>query len=82
PQKTWLESHPFYKHLGIYAYRFDLLKKYSELEISQLEKSESLEQLRWLDNGYSIQIVETDLETIGVDTPEDLEKIKVLLAEG
>jgi len=81
-QKTRLESHPCYKHLGIYAYRSDLLQKYTELEISQLEKSESLEQLRWLDNGYSIQIVETDLETIGVDTPEDLEKIKVLLAEG
>jgi len=82
PQKTWLESHPYYKHLGIYAYRSDLLQKYSELEISQLEKSESLEQLRWLDSGYSIKIVETHLETIGVDTPEDLEKIKVLLAKG
>ena len=72
-QTEWLSRHNFYKHIGMYAYRADILKQITTLSISSLEKAESLEQLRWLENGYSINVVETDFETIGIDTPEDLE---------
>lgn len=78
-QKDWLDSHTFYKHIGIYAYRVDVLNKITQLEASSLEKAESLEQLRWLENGYQIKVAETDFETIGIDTPEDLKKVKDLL---
>lgn len=67
-------AHPFFKHIGMYAYRSDVLEKITKLPVSSLEKAESLEQLRWLENGYRIKVAETDQETIGVDTPEDLEK--------
>ncbi len=70
----WLNRHSFYKHVGMYAYRADILKQITMLNISSLEKAESLEQLRWLENGYSINVAETEFETIGIDTPEDLEK--------
>lgn len=70
----WVERHAFYKHLGLYAYRSDILEKITTLEVSTLERAESLEQLRWLENGFRIKIAETDLETIGVDTPDDLRK--------
>lgn len=73
-QTEWLSRHNFYKHIGMYAYRADILKQITTLIISSLEKAESLEQLRWLENGYSINVVETEFETIGIDTPEDLEK--------
>lgn len=78
-QKNWLASHTFYKHIGIYAYRADVLKKITKLEASSLEKAESLEQLRWLENGFQIKVAVTDFETIGIDTPEDLEKIQSFL---
>lgn len=78
-QKNWLTSHTFYKHIGIYAYRADVLKKITQLEPSSLEKVESLEQLRWLENGYQIKVAVTDFETIGIDTPEDLGKIQSFL---
>lgn len=76
----WLESHTFYKHLGIYAYRAGLLERLTTLPQSPMEKAESLEQLRWLENGYKIKVGVTDIETIGIDTPEDLERAKEFAA--
>ncbi len=73
-QVEWVTHHPYYKHIGMYAYRNDILEKITRLEMSSLEKAESLEQLRWLENGYKIKVKETRIETIGIDTPEDLEK--------
>lgn len=72
----WLQHQKFYKHLGLYGYRTAVLKKLVDLKPSELELSESLEQLRWLENGYNIYVAETEFESIGVDTPEDLEKLK------
>ncbi len=72
-ERDWLAHHTFYKHIGMYAYRTDVLKKISALQQTSLEKTESLEQLRWLENGYSILTAETEQETMGIDTPEDLE---------
>ena len=63
-----------YRHIGIYAYRADILKQITRLQQSPLEKAERLEQLRWLENGYVIRVGVTDIPTIGIDTPEDLEK--------
>ena len=75
----WLESQTFYKHIGLYAYRVNVLKEITCLEQSPLELAESLEQLRWLENGYKIKVGVTQRETIGIDTPEDLEKaLKIL----
>lgn len=71
-----LRRFDFFKHIGIYAYRCDVLKKITTLPMSPLEKAESLEQLRWLENGYRIKLVETELETIGIDSPEDIEKAR------
>lgn len=71
----WTKHHTFFTHVGIYAYRFDILKEISSLSQSSLELAESLEQLRWLENGYNIRVEKTDFESIAVDTPEDLEKI-------
>lgn len=73
--KDWLLNTTFYKHIGIYAYRSEVLKKLSSLPQTQLEKAESLEQLRWLENGYSIQLAETEHESNSVDTPEDLKRL-------
>jgi 3-deoxy-manno-octulosonate cytidylyltransferase (CMP-KDO synthetase) len=70
----WLHSHVFYKHIGIYAYQTEVLKAITTLPQSPLEKAESLEQLRWIENGYWIQAGITHEETIGIDTPEDMEK--------
>jgi 3-deoxy-manno-octulosonate cytidylyltransferase (CMP-KDO synthetase) len=72
-QAEWVTHHHYYKHIGMYAYRNDVLEKITRLEISTLEKAESLEQLRWLENGYKIKVKETSIETMGIDTPEDLE---------
>jgi 3-deoxy-manno-octulosonate cytidylyltransferase (CMP-KDO synthetase) len=66
----------YYKHLGIYSYRSETLLQLAQLPQSSLETVESLEQLRWLENGFSIHVVETDMEAISIDTPADLEKIK------
>ena len=74
-----LEMYPFLRHIGLYAYRSEALLQLSNLEETQLEKIESLEQLRWLFNGYSIQVVETEIETPNIDTPEDVEKVLGLL---
>ncbi|MDN5201408.1 3-deoxy-manno-octulosonate cytidylyltransferase [Fulvivirgaceae bacterium BMA10] len=75
----WLEKHSYYKHIGIYGYRADILKSITKLSASSLEKAESLEQLRWIENGYKIRVAETQIEAIGIDTPEDLEKAKELI---
>ena len=77
PEK-WVELHSYLKHVGIYAYRADILKELTQLEQSPLEIAESLEQLRWLENGYRIRVGFTDVETVGIDTPEDLEKVNKL----
>ncbi|MDD4971702.1 MAG: 3-deoxy-manno-octulosonate cytidylyltransferase [Paludibacter sp.] len=77
--KNWISRHPYLKHVGIYAYRADVLCELTQLDQSTLEIAESLEQLRWIENGYSIQVGFTDVETVGIDTPEDLEKVKGLL---
>jgi 3-deoxy-manno-octulosonate cytidylyltransferase (CMP-KDO synthetase) len=76
----WLDCHTFYKHLGVYAYRADILEALTALPQSPMEKAESLEQLRWLENGYRIKVGVTDIETIGIDTPEDLERAKAFAA--
>jgi 3-deoxy-manno-octulosonate cytidylyltransferase (CMP-KDO synthetase) len=75
-QEEWLNKNSFFKHIGMYAYRFDSLMKVTKLEQSELELSESLEQLRWLENGYWIQTEITEHESIGIDTPEDLMRVK------
>jgi 3-deoxy-manno-octulosonate cytidylyltransferase (CMP-KDO synthetase) len=76
---NWLEKGVFYKHIGIYAYRSETLVEIAALPQSPMELAESLEQLRWLENGYKIQTALTDIENIAVDTPEDLEKINEYL---
>jgi 3-deoxy-manno-octulosonate cytidylyltransferase (CMP-KDO synthetase) len=70
--QDWLPKHIFYKHIGMYAYRRDILAQITQLEVSSLERAESLEQLRWLENGFRIQCAITETETMGIDTPEDL----------
>lgn len=79
PQEEWLDKHTFYKHVHLYAYRADVLRKITELPVSSLEKAESLEQLRWIENGYPIKVGITRHESLSVDTPEDLEKAKQVL---
>ncbi len=76
PKNNWTGHHDYFKHVGIYAYRTDVLEKITKLKVSGLEQAESLEQLRWLQNGYSIKVNETQYHSIGIDTPEDLEKVK------
>ena len=80
-QDEWFGEYPFLKHLGIYAYRREVLKEVKQLPQSSLEKAESLEQLRWLQNGYRIRVGLTDIETVGIDTPEDLARAEELLAQ-
>lgn len=71
----WVTSHKYYKHIGLYAYRLDILKEITLLKPSSLEIAESLEQLRWIENGYKIVVEETEFESIGIDTPKDLKRI-------
>lgn len=73
---VWSTSNIFYKHIGLYAYRSDILREITKLNQSSLELAESLEQLRWIENGYRIKVEKTDMETLAVDTPEDLEKVR------
>ena len=68
----WLQHFPYLKHIGLYAYRTEVLSEITRLPQSPLELAESLEQLRWLQNGYRIKVGLTDVETVGIDTPEDL----------
>jgi 3-deoxy-manno-octulosonate cytidylyltransferase (CMP-KDO synthetase) len=75
----WFGEYPFLKHLGIYAYRREVLAEVTKLPQSSLEKAESLEQLRWLQNGYRIRVGLTNIETVGIDTPEDLARAEEFL---
>lgn len=78
-KEEWLKRHTYYKHIGLYAYRAEVLREITRLPQSPLELAESLEQLRWLENGYRIKVGITHTETIGIDTPEDLEKAEEFL---
>ena len=78
-ESTWMEHYPFLKHLGIYAYRGKTLHEVTQLAQTPLEIAESLEQLRWLENGYRIRVGITDVETVGIDTPEDLQRAEEFL---
>ncbi|MBQ5786423.1 MAG: 3-deoxy-manno-octulosonate cytidylyltransferase [Alistipes sp.] len=78
-REDWLKHHTFYKHIGMYAFRRDVLGEVTALPQSTLEKAESLEQLRWLENGYKIGVGISDVETVGIDTPEDLERAEEFL---
>ena len=74
-----LSGHTYYKHIGLYAYRANVLQQITSLPQSSLELAESLEQLRWLENGYKIKVGISNIETIGIDTPEDLQKAEAFL---
>ncbi len=74
--QNWLQHFTYFKHIGIYGYRADILQQITRLPVSSLEKAESLEQLRWIENGFRIKVAETELETYAIDTPEDLEVLK------
>lgn len=78
-REKWLEHHTFYKHIGMYGFRAATLLEVTELEQSSLERMESLEQLRWIENGVKIGVGITDIQTIGIDTPEDLEAAEKFL---
>lgn len=80
-EATWLDHYPYLKHLGIYAYRREVLREVTQLPQSSLEKAESLEQLRWLQNGYRIRVGITNVETVGIDTPQDLERAEKFLRQ-
>lgn len=74
-QDQWLSLHTYYKHIGIYAYRSDILEAITCIPPSSLEKAESLEQLRWIENGYKINIEITETESVAVDVPEDIHRL-------
>lgn len=77
----WLANHVYYKHIGLYAYRASVLKEITALPQSPLELAESLEQLRWLENGYVIKVGVTEVETVGIDTPQDLARAEEFLRQ-
>jgi 3-deoxy-manno-octulosonate cytidylyltransferase (CMP-KDO synthetase) len=79
--ENWCEKHIYYKHIGLYAYKTDVLARLVALKPSVLENVEALEQLRWLENGIKIGAVATTIETFGIDTPEDLAKALQFLVE-
>ncbi|MBN2683152.1 MAG: 3-deoxy-manno-octulosonate cytidylyltransferase [Bacteroidales bacterium] len=73
--KDWVTQHLFYKHIGIYGYRADILQKITHLKPTPLEMAESLEQLRWIEHGYRIKVEFTEFESVSIDTPKDLKKV-------
>ena len=78
-RESWIEHYTFYKHIGIYGFRTNILQDLTKLPLSGLETAEALEQLRWIENGYRIHAAITDRESQAVDTPEDLEKLLKLI---
>jgi len=74
-ESVWHKHHTYYRHVGMYAYRRDVLEKITMLPVSALEKAESLEQLRWMEHGFKIKCVTTHFESHCIDTPEDVEKV-------
>lgn len=80
-RREWTRKHNFYKHIGLYAYRTETLKQITRLARSPLEISESLEQNRWIENGHRIRTAVTIWESVGIDTPEDLEKAQIFLKQ-
>ena len=80
-ESQWLNIYPFLKHIGLYAYRTEVLREVTKLPRSPLELAEGLEQLRWLQNGYKIKVGLTEVETVGIDTPEDLQRAELFLAQ-
>ncbi len=74
-EKEWHTQHQYYRHVGMYAYRKDILEMITKLPVSSLEKAESLEQLRWIENGFAIKCVLTKYESHCIDTPEDVERV-------
>lgn len=80
-QAQWSSKHTFLKHVGLYAYRSDVLARITSMSQAPNELNESLEQLRWLENGLRIRVGTTDTETIAIDTPEDLKRAELFLAE-
>jgi 3-deoxy-manno-octulosonate cytidylyltransferase (CMP-KDO synthetase) len=78
---SWLTYTDFYKHIGLYAYQTEVLEKIVKLSIAKLEDLEKLEQLRWVYNGFKIKMIETKTHTIGIDTPEDLERLRQFLRD-
>lgn len=79
PEHEWPSKHTYYKHIGLYAFRAQVLEEVTGLPQAPLEKAESLEQLRWLSAGYRIKVGVTDVETIGIDTPDDLASAELFL---
>lgn len=75
PTTDWAKHHPYFLHIGIYGYRSDILKSITNLPVSSLEKTESLEQLRWLENGYRIKVAKTNFESYSIDSPEDVNNV-------
>lgn len=80
-ENQWIDVYPFLKHIGLYAYRTEVLRELTKLPQSPLEIVEGLEQLRWLQNGYKIKVGLTEVETVGIDTPEDLQRAELFLAQ-
>lgn len=80
-RSKWIGSFPYLKHIGLYAYRREVLHEVTMLPQSSLEIAESLEQLRWLQNGYKIKVGTTNVETVGIDTPADLHRAEKFLQE-
>ena len=80
-REEWIGQFPYLKHIGLYAYRREVLRQVTQLPQSSLEIAESLEQLRWQQNGYKIKVGLTDVETVGIDTPEDLQRAETYLNE-
>lgn len=78
-RELWLPNHTYYKHIGLYAYKSNVLREITSLPQGMLEQVESLEQLRWLENGYKIKVGTSLIETIGIDTPEDLQRAEEFL---
>ncbi|MDD7620009.1 MAG: 3-deoxy-manno-octulosonate cytidylyltransferase [Prevotella sp.] len=79
-REAWGREFPYLKHIGLYAYRREVLRQITQIRQSPLEKAESLEQLRWLEHGYRIKVGLTDMETIGIDTPHDFERAEEFLS--